>query len=1425
MKHCVKYLLPLLLLIITVLETHAAVHEVTSTGDSYVSGEFRYEIENASSGDTVFVNVAGIVSLTSSITVPGGINLTIIGPFPAHFAIDGAGFTGTQVFNTSGSKLEILNLAFTNFQNSQFFNYSTAASDSLLVKSCLFENNVTGGSGSILISTNPNLASWFDACSFIGNSSSTDGGCFQIGTNSTITGGNLMFTNCTFNQNSAGAGNGGAIYLGGGSLDLYNNTFHTNSANYGSSLVVYTGSCYLQNNIFHNPTTPSGQIGYNVACYDGGGNVTNDNTANFWVNVFGMNPLPSNVSGAFPLLYSNIYQDGYGLKYFPIADSSSVCININNMSPATIYDGRKNWRRMGSGVDAGAIEFSKYTVKAPTDWGPVMSLYANETTPAAIVFEGSGQVSYAGVSTLYLHVPTIINGYNQQGSKVPGPGATQGTVTPATTNVVLTPGTITSGSLISVSSDSCVLSGLSLIGSSNNLDGISIVGVKNTIVTGCHIGVGTQGLTANGLNRGVVLTNNATTGFTADNNFIGNNTYVGGVKRNNRNVISGNSDYQIYIHDGKYNLISNNFIGLNSSANDIPADAALSYSSTTVWGTYGIYFDYSYNTTLDSASFNVIGGLEPDDRNIISGFPSEAISINNSGGNQFINNFIGTDYNGNAGGNFDSLSVQSGFYIYGATDNIIGLPGAGNVIGNFSQYGIDCDYGSKHSVIKGNNIGLGKDGVANIKCNYPDPYTSNAPEGIYISSSLSNKIGGNISSERNYIVNNHTGIDFYGYGGDMDTVYGNFIGLRPDSMPAPNSFGISFYWGASGIKIGDTIPGYGNVIAFNDTSGIFSDNGDYFQVSGNSIYNNGGATGLGIDLYLNYDTTTYSTIHNTPNFGYDSIFNHYYGYYDNDGIFPPKLISMVDCDGLGNLSVLIQANNYTSNSADTMVVEFYLADADHQEGKRFIGSKQIIWVDSTDQFYVNLPPVTPALTSGDYIVATATKKSIGFDGSTGNSYLTKVTSEFSASITFSPAPAFTATYNPVSCYGDNNGSINLNVTSGTGPFDIYFNSIYFDTTSSLTYTIDSLTYMPNVSVGIMASGCPMLTSTGAITQPDSISLGLTPQNPSCYGAFDGGVNVNLAGGTSPYVYTINSNTTVNSQGQVSSAGPFQYIDNGGDGDTIYVKITDANGCVDSSSVILVAPMYIMFNTLVLQADTCSQGVGIIQVTGVTGGSGSGYTYSVNYGAAGTNSTMPATAGFNTVQVFDGNGCASIVDSVNVSDMIGAFNSGSGGTYTSCPGDSVNLVAFGGQNYIWYFANGDTIQWGSPNVNVYADSNKTVYVEVFSGSCVQIDSAIVQIVNDGCGLGEVNNNVFTPDGDGTNDVFVFDIPILIQKKNTVTIYNRWGDVIQQINDYNNIDHVWDGTNSHGQGVPAGTYFYVIDIPEANYTNNGWIQVIR
>jgi len=79
---------------------------------------------------------------------------------------------------------------------------------------------------------------------------------------------------------------------------------------------------------------------------------------------------------------------------------------------------------------------------------------------------------------------------------------------------------------------------------------------------------------------------------------------------------------------------------------------------------------------------------------------------------------------------------------------------------------------------------------------------------------------------------------------------------------------------------------------------------------------------------------------------------------------------------------------------------------------------------------------------------------------------------------------------------------------------------------------------------------------------------------------------------------------------------------------------------------------------------------------------------------------------------------------------------------------------------------------------------------------------------------VEYNAITPNGDGLNDVFIFDFLLTNPDQfpdNEIVIFNRWGDIVYQAKPYNND---WGGTNQKGTDLPQGTYYYILrlDITE-------------
>ena len=89
------------------------------------------------------------------------------------------------------------------------------------------------------------------------------------------------------------------------------------------------------------------------------------------------------------------------------------------------------------------------------------------------------------------------------------------------------------------------------------------------------------------------------------------------------------------------------------------------------------------------------------------------------------------------------------------------------------------------------------------------------------------------------------------------------------------------------------------------------------------------------------------------------------------------------------------------------------------------------------------------------------------------------------------------------------------------------------------------------------------------------------------------------------------------------------------------------------------------------------------------------------------------------------------------------------------------------------------------------------------------------------------NEFSPNNDGNNEVFYIDC-ITRYPNNTLTIYNRWGNIVFEMVGY---DNTWDGT-SNGRAtlyteekLPVGTYYYILDLGDGTEPKAGWLYINR
>jgi gliding motility-associated-like protein len=144
----------------------------------------------------------------------------------------------------------------------------------------------------------------------------------------------------------------------------------------------------------------------------------------------------------------------------------------------------------------------------------------------------------------------------------------------------------------------------------------------------------------------------------------------------------------------------------------------------------------------------------------------------------------------------------------------------------------------------------------------------------------------------------------------------------------------------------------------------------------------------------------------------------------------------------------------------------------------------------------------------------------------------------------------------------------------------------------------------------------------------------------------------------------------------------------------------------------------------------------------------------------------------------------------------------------------------GITYVWDFGDGSTSNIFEPSNTYNAIGNYTVMLIVSDGICS--DTTIITI--DAYGESVILiPNIFTPNEDGSNDLFTVDGVNLESVEGE--IYNRWG---QKMFSWDNVKGSWDGRTLAGSEAPDGTYFYIITakgFDGTEYSEKGGFSLIR
>jgi gliding motility-associated-like protein len=220
----------------------------------------------------------------------------------------------------------------------------------------------------------------------------------------------------------------------------------------------------------------------------------------------------------------------------------------------------------------------------------------------------------------------------------------------------------------------------------------------------------------------------------------------------------------------------------------------------------------------------------------------------------------------------------------------------------------------------------------------------------------------------------------------------------------------------------------------------------------------------------------------------------------------------------------------------------------------------------------------------------------------------------SVTITQPSALVVTSSHTNVTCNGANNGTLTINVSGGTAPYN--FGGIPVPAGTTTIPNLPDSTYAGSIAD---ANGCSVAVSE-TITEPGPQSVTVTGSNNVCFGATQGTATANFINPTGAVSYAWT--------GGLSGAN----ISNLAAG-TYTVTATDQNSCTQTNSITITQPAAVTMNVTTVDA-ACFGGNG----SATANPAGGTAPYSYTWSNAATGQTVPLPAGNYTVSSSDANTC-------------------------------------------------------------------------------------------------------------------------------------------------------------------------------------------
>lgn len=266
----------------------------------------------------------------------------------------------------------------------------------------------------------------------------------------------------------------------------------------------------------------------------------------------------------------------------------------------------------------------------------------------------------------------------------------------------------------------------------------------------------------------------------------------------------------------------------------------------------------------------------------------------------------------------------------------------------------------------------------------------------------------------------------------------------------------------------------------------------------------------------------------------------------------------------------------------------------------------------------------------------------------------------------------------VSCYGGDDGSIDLTINGGVAPYDVIWTD---GVPTNVGNTEDLGTLVAELYTGLITdfNGCTV-TVVQEVTQPNlPVSVTTEVEDVLCFGDNTGSIELEVSGGTLPYTYVWSNGETTEDVEDLL-AGSYDY------------DVLDANNCPFSGTEVVEQPLMPLTVTNVITDVNCyGESNGAIDLT-VTGGTAP-YTYywtnSTYQLSTTTEDLIDYVQDSYNYEVTDANDCK-VLDTLTINEPTELVSSVVGVDILCFDGDngSVDLTVSGGTlPYVYLWNNG------------------------------------------------------------------------------------------------------------------------------------------